>query len=59
MSKIYTIENTYGYTARQIAELNRLLAIEIAELTGDEDLYYELVQAASERVLAAFDPPGA
>lgn len=56
---MFTNQNTTGYTADQIAELNRLLEIEIADLDPEDDLYYERVQTANERVLAAFTPPGA
>lgn len=55
----FTTENTVGYTTEELAELNRLLEIELTNVSPDDELYHELVQAASERVLAAFVPPGA
>ena len=51
--------NTQGYTADDLAELNRLLEAEISSLDSDDELYSELVQAAEERVLEGFVPPGA
>lgn len=56
---MFTTENTSGYDCAQLDELNRLLAREIEDLDPEDDLYNEMVQTASERVLASFDPPGA
>lgn len=56
---MFSRDTISGYSDSQIAELNRRLEAATADLTGDEDMYYELIQAANERVLAAFDPPGA
>ena len=51
--------NTQGYTSDELAELNRRLEAEIAELDPNDELYNELAQGASERVLAEFVPAGA
>lgn len=56
---MFDTTNTQGYTADQLDSLNRLLESEIADLDSDDELYHELLQAAQERVLAAFVPPGA
>lgn len=51
--------STQGYTSDELAELNRRLEAEIADLDPNDELYNELVQCASERVLAEFVPAGA
>ena len=55
----FTTENTNGYNAAQLAELNTMLDSALEGVSADDQDYHESVQAASERILAAYVPPGA
>jgi hypothetical protein len=51
-------DNTEGYTARELAELNRRFDLALAEYDEAERDNESIRAAVAERVLADFDGPG-
>lgn len=54
MIEYFRLDNTEGYTQKQLDKLNRLANEQITD-----DMEPEEIQATEERILKNFDPPGA
>lgn len=48
----FTLENTTGYTAEQLAELNEKYIAAIAELDEHEEFYRDECSRIAEKILA-------